>query len=84
MDANESDGEDSSCDRLCSQCNLTDAHSLASSSSSPPATFARGSVKVDFILISGQLIQAVRAASILALCDGVISDHRALVVDLDE
>ena len=84
MDANEKDGSDSFCDRLCTRCCLTDAHSLSADPSPPPATFAMGSAQIDFVLISGRLISAVCAASILALCDGVTSDHRALVVDFDE
>ena len=52
MDANEQDGIDSSCDRLCNRCQLIDAHSLSSDKSPPPATFSRGSAKIDFMLIS--------------------------------
>ena len=43
MDANEKDGSDSFCDRLCIKCHLTDAHSLSGDQSPPPATFAMGS-----------------------------------------
>ena len=84
MDANQPDGVASTCDSLCKLCNLTSAHSLATDPTPLPATFARGSAQIDFVLISGRLVHAVRAASILPLQEGVISDHRALVVDFDE
>jgi hypothetical protein len=84
MDANEASGPGSGVDRIMSNCNLVDAHSLCTSDSSPiPATYQRGSKKIDFVLISPRLVEAVAGVSILALYDGYLSDHRALVVDFD-
>ena len=56
---------------------------LSLDATTPPATHQRGSQKIDFILISPRPATAVRAASILGLNDGYLSDHRALVVDFD-
>jgi hypothetical protein len=84
MDANEASGPGSGVDRIMSNCNLVDAHSLCTSDSSPmPATYQRGSKKIDFVLLSPRLADAVVGVSILALHDGYLSDHRALVVDFD-
>jgi hypothetical protein len=84
MDANEASGPGSGVDRIMSNCNLVDAHSLCTSDFSPmPATYQRGSKKIDFVLLSPRLADAVVGVSILALHDGYLSDHRALVVDFD-
>ena len=83
FDANEACRQGSGVDRLILSCGLVDAHTLTSDSSPPPPTHQRGSVKIDFVLISPRLVQAVRAASILPLHDGYLSDHRALMVDFD-
>jgi hypothetical protein len=84
MDANEASGPGSGVDRIMSNCNLVDAHSICTSDSSPvPATYQRGSKKIDFVLLSPRLIDAVAGVSILALFDGYLSDHRALIVDFD-
>ncbi|WP_288993383.1 hypothetical protein, partial [uncultured Marinobacter sp.] len=84
MDANEASGPGSGVDRIMSNCNLVDAHSLGTTDFSPmPATYQRGSKKIDFVLLSPRLADAVVGVSILALHDGYLSDHRALVVDFD-
>jgi ribonuclease HI len=84
MDANEASGPGSGVDRIMSNCNLVDAHSIRTSDSSPvPATYQRGSKKIDFVLLSPRLVEAVVGVSILALYDGYLSDHRALIVDFD-
>jgi hypothetical protein len=84
MDANEASGPASGVDRIMSKCKLVDAHKLCESDSRPmPATYSRGSKKIDFVLISPSLVVAVVGVSILELHDGYISDHRALVVDYD-
>ncbi len=83
MDANEASGINSGVDRICYDCSLIDAHSMALTTSRPPPTHQRGSTKIDFILVSTRVATTVRAASILALHDGYTSDHRALIIDLD-
>jgi hypothetical protein len=84
MDANEASGPGSGVDRIMTNCNLVDAHCICTSDSSPiPATYQRGSKKIDFVLLSPRLVEAVVGVSILALHDGYLSDHRALIVDFD-
>ena len=83
MDANEGQGQGSASDSISLACGLKDAHSMTCDLSIPPATYHRGSEKIDFILLSPRVASSVRAASILALQDGYLSDHRALVVDFD-
>ena len=83
MDANEASGEGTAVEKISTECRLQDAHSLSLDISPPPATYHRGSTKIGFVLVSPCAAAAVRAASILALQDGYLSDHRALVVDFD-
>ena len=83
MDANEASGIGSGVDRILSGGGLCDAHSLSNDTSPVPATHQRGSKKIDFVMISPRLADAVDAVSILALQDGYLSDHRALVVDFN-
>jgi hypothetical protein len=75
MDANEASGPGSGVDRIMSNCNLVDAHSICTPK---PHTrhYQRGSKKIDFVLLSPRLVEAVVGVSILALYDGY-SDHRA-------
>ena len=84
IDANEGCGAGSAIDRLISVCGLVDAHTLvATQEGAPPPTYQRGSKKIDFILITPRVATAVKAVSILPLHDGYLSDHRALMLDLD-
>jgi endonuclease/exonuclease/phosphatase family metal-dependent hydrolase len=83
MDANEASGPGSGVDKIMRNCNLVDAHSLSSDTTPYPATYQRGSTKIDFVLVSSRVVSAVSGVSILAIHDGYLSDHRALVVDLD-
>jgi hypothetical protein len=78
MDANEASVRGSAVDRLILSCHLADAHALAGKTDPP-----RGSVKIDFVLISATLVESVKAAAILPLHDGYLSDHRELLVDFD-
>ena len=84
MDANEPSTCGSAVDTISLKCGLVDAHSLTTTTTAAPATYHRGSKKIDFILVSPRTASAIRAASILALLDGYLSDHRALVVVFDE
>ena len=83
MDANEASGQGSGVDHLMTKCGLVDIHTLTVDLSPPPATYQRGSKKIDFILITPSITSAVRAVSVLPLHDGYLSDHRALVADFD-
>ena len=82
MDANEGSGAGTAVDRMCYDCNLADVHTLHGKFD-PPPTYQRGSKKIDFVLVSANIVHTVRSASILALHDGYLSDHRALLVDFD-
>jgi hypothetical protein len=59
MDANEASGPGSGVDRIMSNCNLVDAHSICTSDSSPSRHHQRGSKKIDFVLLSPRLVEAV-------------------------
>ena len=82
MDANEANGAGSAVERLLFECQLTDVHAIAGRVR-PPATYHRGTEKIDFVLVSARLGPLVTASSILGLHDGYLLDHRALVVDFD-
>ncbi|WP_317203177.1 hypothetical protein, partial [Janthinobacterium sp.] len=83
MDANEPSGSGTAADVISLACGLRDAHTLSMTATAPPTTQQRGSEKIDFVLVSPRTALAIRAASILPLHDGYLSDHRALVVDFD-
>jgi hypothetical protein len=83
MDANEASGPGSGVDKITRDYHLVDANSLSSDKTSYPATYQRWSDKIDLVLVSSRVVDAVTALSILALHDGYLSDHRALVVHLD-
>jgi exonuclease III len=81
-DLNKASGFGSAADKVCYACNLANAHALAGLTN-PPPTYHRGLAKIDFVLISASLVSSVRASAIMALHDGYLSDHRALLVDFD-
>ena len=83
MDANEPAGPGSASDRLIYACGLTDAHKRENELVDPPPTHQRGRKKIDFVLVSQRLVNAIKARSILPIHDGYLSDHRALLVDFD-
>jgi hypothetical protein len=82
VDVNEACGFGTAVDWMIYACNLADAHAL-SGKNNPPPTYQRGTAKIDFVLISASLVHTVRAASIMALHDGYLSDHQAFLVDFD-
>ena len=84
IDANEGCGAGFAIDRLISVCGLVDAHTLfATQDGAPPPTYQRGSKKIDFILITPRVATAVKSVGILPLHDWYLSDHRALMLDLN-
>ena len=86
MDANGTfnDGE-LSMNRLRTICNLRDPHALRNDEP-PMPSYARGSQKIDFILVSDAILStgALVGAGTLALHHGIFSDHTLLFIDLDE
>ena len=83
LDANEARGAKSGVDQIMNECCLADAHAATTDRSPAPATHQRGSEKIDFILVSPRLVEAITSAVILPLQEGYLSDHRALLVDFD-
>ena len=85
MDANESLTDlGSKLKELALTCNLTSVHEHLHADLPPPATYSRGSSKIDFILISENLLPVCRCCSIEPLHAGIVSDHLALFMDLDQ
>jgi exonuclease III len=85
MDANESlTDRGSKLKELASACNLTSVHTHLHADLPPPATYSRGSSKIVFILISENLLPACRSCGIEPLHSGIVSDHLALFMDLDQ
>ena len=84
MDANEgNESPTSGIAGLVRNTELVDVHASLLEPESLPATYQRGSTKIDYIFVTKRLLSSVRASSILPLNDGYLSDHRALVVDFD-
>ena len=83
MDINEPAGHGSAVDRFIYACGLTDVHTRSTETIDPPPTYQRGSSKIDFILVSPRVAQAVIPRAILPIHDGYLLDHRALLVDLN-
>jgi len=84
MDANEGiSSVNSGIANLLRDTGLNDVHAHLLDSTTLPPTHQRGSEKIDYVLVSPRLLEAVDSCSILGLNDGYISDHRALVVDFD-
>ena len=81
-DVNEASRHGSAVDWLIYACHLSDVHAKCGTTP-PPATYHRGTDKIDFVLVSARLAPMVTAAAILGLHDGYLSDHRALLVDFD-
>jgi exonuclease III len=83
MDVNEPSGHGSAVDRFIYACGLVDAHTRSTEALEPPPTYHRGSSKIDFVLVSPRVAQAITSRTILPIHDGYLSDHRALLVDFD-
>jgi hypothetical protein len=85
LDANEPMGiEEEGNQYLTTTCNLTDIHAHRCPNISNMATYARGSKRIDFILISKNLVNKVTGAGFLPFFQGIESDHRGAFVDFDE
>jgi len=69
---------------LASTCNLTSVHEHVQADLPPPATYSRGSSKINFILISENLLPACRRCGIEPLHAGILSDPLALFMDLNQ
>ena len=84
IDANEQMGaEADGISLLATTCNLTDIHAYHHDGINNIATYARGSKRIDFILISKTLVQKTTSSGFLAFYDGIESDHRGCFVDFN-
>ncbi len=83
MDAN-ADHSDPLFSKFLEDCSLLDLHDNPTGIL-PPATYFRGSKRIDFILGSFNIAMSVSKRGILDYSSGLkFSDHRALFVDLSE
>jgi hypothetical protein len=84
LDANETNGQEKvdGIDLLISSCTLHDLHCLTAAT--PPATYKYGkNRRIDFMLGSEAVKDAVRRAGYLSYDNGVFSKHRGLFIDID-
>jgi endonuclease/exonuclease/phosphatase family metal-dependent hydrolase len=70
-------------DRLATSCGLTDLFSVRTGSSILPATYQRGKTRIDYVLVSPELVPHVRAAGYEPFGYRIPSDHRGMFIDLD-
>ena len=83
LDAN-ADTSDPLFSRFCSDCNLEDFHGNVSLQPAPE-TYFRGSRRIDYILGTPDIAQAITQVGILGYADGLkYSDHHALFIDIQE
>jgi hypothetical protein len=83
-DFNENLGESTDgLSNLVSTCKLTDVHAFFHDSSHEPATYVRGSKRLDYVFVSEGVLPFVRSSSIEPFFTIVHSDHRDLFLDVD-
>ena len=68
---------------LATTCNLTDIHAHQHKEINNMATYARGTKRINFILITKNLVEKSTASGFLAFYDGIETDHRGSFVDFD-
>jgi exonuclease III len=84
IDAIEPMGKDSNgVNAIASKCNLIDAHVSKNIEAADTATYARGSKKIDYIMISPSLIDMITECGILPFYHEINSDHRGMYIDFD-
>ena len=84
LDANETIGQDKTFGlaHLIDECTLTDLHLLGPSE--PPATYKYGSDRrIDYMLGSAAVAQAVCRSGYNSYNNGIFSKHRGIFIDLD-
>ena len=74
---------DSGLDRLATSCELADLFSVRLGSPMIPATYQRGTKRLDYVLMSPELLPHVRAAGYEPYGYRIPSDHRGMYVDFD-
>lgn len=81
MDTNDS-GEKGSEEMNALECGLVDSHLLADLYSEVE-TYERGNGKIDYILVTPRIQLCVKYSHIAPYNEWIVSDHRALISDLD-
>jgi hypothetical protein len=69
---------------LATPCNFTDIHAHHHKGINNMATYARGTKRINFILVTKNLVEKTTASGFLAFYDGIELDHRGIFVDFDE
>ena len=83
MDANECAAKRSEeMSALVQGCGLVDSHLLADLYSEVE-TYARGKGKIDYILVTPRVQLCMRYMNIAPYNEWIVSDHRALIIDID-
>ena len=83
MDANECAAKRSEeMSALVQGCGLVDSHLLADHYSEVD-TYARGKGKIDYILVTPRVQLCIRYTHIAPYNEWIVSDHRALIIDID-
>ena len=83
LDANEQAGtEQEGLGKLTTSCNLTNIHAMKHGTTTM-ATCARGTRKIDYMLLSSGLIPMVTRCGLLAFYDSIHSDHRGAFIDFN-
>jgi hypothetical protein len=84
MDANEAMGKDKNgISTVASDCDLIDVHTSRHHEAATTATYARGTKKIDYILITPELLPLVTRSGMLPFYTGIHTDNRGLFIDID-
>ena len=84
LDANEAhEDPEQGLSKFLNQTGLVDVHRYFHGSANEPATYNRGSKKIDHILCTQGLLDCVQGCGIEAFGEGLDSDHRGLFLDID-
>ena len=83
IDANESiDSRTEEMNQFIHECGLVDTH-LIKDPYDEVETYVRGKDKIDFALVTPRVQQCISYSHIAPYNETIISDHRALIVDID-
>jgi exonuclease III len=83
-DFNESMAESSSgIEQLATNCGLVDLFSIRLGAQNLPATYQRGTRRIDFALVSPSLVSHVKAAGYDPFGYRIPSDHRGMYIDFE-
>jgi hypothetical protein len=79
MDANEAMGKDKNgVSTVASDCDLIDVHTARHNEAATIATYARGTKKIDYMLITPELLPLVVKSGMLPFYTGIHTDHWGL------